>query len=437
MHSPPRAVSAQDQADWKIPACISNWKNSKGYTIPLDKRLAADGRGLVETQINDGFAKLSEALYVAESRAREAVETRAKIQRELLAKDKDRKEDELRQLAMAARLARGGVVAPSLAAASSMPLPPPPPLPAGMTRPRAMDYDGDQGAGAGGSDYPPPPPLPMAPPAGGFPPPPPRGREERGRDASDSDGPGGMFAPEAPGASETPAERTQRLRRDEIREERRRERERERRLEARDAHGGKRSKLTRDRDRDVSERVALGQAAVGGARGAESMYDQRLFNQDAGIDSGFGADDGYNTFSKPLFADRGNSIYQPGRAGGDAEVYGGEAAPPPGGAEEGGDNDALRGGRFKPDRGFAGTDATDAGGAKAGGGRVGGPVAFERPPEDDDPFGLGQFITDVRKGGGAPAGGAPGRPGAMAAAAGGGDGAASGRNRVDFKSGGR
>lgn len=46
MHSPPRNVTAKDQQDWKIPPCISNWKNPKGYTIPLDKRLAADGRGL-------------------------------------------------------------------------------------------------------------------------------------------------------------------------------------------------------------------------------------------------------------------------------------------------------------------------------------------------------------------------------------------------------
>lgn len=46
LHSPPRAVTAQDQKDWMIPPCISNWKNNKGYTIPLDKRLAADGRGL-------------------------------------------------------------------------------------------------------------------------------------------------------------------------------------------------------------------------------------------------------------------------------------------------------------------------------------------------------------------------------------------------------
>lgn len=75
MHSPPRPVSVKDQQDWKIPPSISNWKNPKGYTIPLDKRLAADGRGLQETAINDSFAKFTEALYMAESSARQASKT--------------------------------------------------------------------------------------------------------------------------------------------------------------------------------------------------------------------------------------------------------------------------------------------------------------------------------------------------------------------------
>ena len=88
MHSPPRKLTHQDQLDWKIPPCISNWKNRKGYTIPLDKRLAADGRGLQEVSINDNFAKLSEALYVAEGKAREAIEMRSKIQKEILAKER-------------------------------------------------------------------------------------------------------------------------------------------------------------------------------------------------------------------------------------------------------------------------------------------------------------------------------------------------------------
>ena len=51
----------------------------QGYTVSLDKRLAADGRGLQEVQINDQFAKLPEALYMAESKAREAVDMRQKV----------------------------------------------------------------------------------------------------------------------------------------------------------------------------------------------------------------------------------------------------------------------------------------------------------------------------------------------------------------------
>jgi SNW domain-containing protein 1 len=79
MHSPPRALSVKDQADWKIPPCISNWKNPKGYTIPLDKRLAADGRGLQSSTVNDGFGKLMESLLTAEQAARTAVELRSQV----------------------------------------------------------------------------------------------------------------------------------------------------------------------------------------------------------------------------------------------------------------------------------------------------------------------------------------------------------------------
>ena len=60
-------------------------------------------------QINDNFAKLSESLYVAEQKAREAVEMRSKIQREILAKEKEKKEAELRDLAQRARMERAGV----------------------------------------------------------------------------------------------------------------------------------------------------------------------------------------------------------------------------------------------------------------------------------------------------------------------------------------
>lgn len=64
MHSPTRKVTVKEQQDWKIPPCISNWKNAKGYTIPLDKRLAADGRGLQQNHINENFSKLAEVITV-------------------------------------------------------------------------------------------------------------------------------------------------------------------------------------------------------------------------------------------------------------------------------------------------------------------------------------------------------------------------------------
>lgn len=47
LRSPPRKVSAEEQKNWIIPPCISNWKNAKGYTIPLDKRLANDGESSI------------------------------------------------------------------------------------------------------------------------------------------------------------------------------------------------------------------------------------------------------------------------------------------------------------------------------------------------------------------------------------------------------
>ena len=41
------------------------------------------------------------------------------------------------------------------------------------------------------------------------------------------------------------------------------------------------------------------------------MFDQRLFNQTSGLDTGFGHDDDYNIYDKPLFTDRtAASIYK-------------------------------------------------------------------------------------------------------------------------------
>ncbi|CAF5160463.1 unnamed protein product, partial [Rotaria sp. Silwood1] len=73
VQSPTRKITIEKQENWKIPPCISNGKNTKNNTIPLDKRLATDGRGLQNTHINENFAKLPEALNIAEFKAHEAI----------------------------------------------------------------------------------------------------------------------------------------------------------------------------------------------------------------------------------------------------------------------------------------------------------------------------------------------------------------------------
>ena len=103
MHSPPRKLTAEDQEAWKIPPPVSNWKNPKGYTVPLDKRLAADGRGLQDVTINDKFAQFAEALFTADRHAREEVKQRAAMQQKVAERERIEKEDQLRLLAQKAR----------------------------------------------------------------------------------------------------------------------------------------------------------------------------------------------------------------------------------------------------------------------------------------------------------------------------------------------
>jgi len=55
----------------------------------LDKRLAADGRGLQEVTINNKFAMLSESLYVAERKAAEDLRVRNQIRKKMAMREKE------------------------------------------------------------------------------------------------------------------------------------------------------------------------------------------------------------------------------------------------------------------------------------------------------------------------------------------------------------
>uniref|UniRef100_A0A0K2UIT9 Puffspecific protein Bx42like [Apis florea] n=2 Tax=Lepeophtheirus salmonis TaxID=72036 RepID=A0A0K2UIT9_LEPSM len=283
MHSPTRKVTVKEQQDWKIPPCISNWKNQKGYTIPLDKRLAADGRGLQQVHINENFAKLAESLYIADRKARESVEIRANLEKKMAAKEKEAKESKLRELAQKAREER-----------------------AGLRKPHSGDSEAHE--------------------------------------------------------------------RDELRQERHRERARQRNLDR--AAPERRSKADRNRERDISEQIALGVPAKTASSG-EGLFDSRLFNQSRGLDSGFNDDEGYNVYSEAWRKESNiaNSIYRPTKNV-DKDLYGE-------------DLDELRKtNRFVPDKEFSGTD-------RAGVSRSG-PVQFER--EEDDPFNIDQFLNTAKRG---------------------------------------
>ncbi|XP_057667186.1 puff-specific protein Bx42 [Diorhabda carinulata] len=287
LHSPTRRVTVKEQKEWKIPPCISNWKNAKGYTVPLDKRLAADGRGLQQLHINENFAKLAEALYIADRKAREAVETRAQLEKKLAQKEKEAKEEHLRQLAQKARDERAGIKTAT-------------------------------GHSRGTVD-----------------------EEEHERDL--------------------------------LRQDRHKERARDRNLAR--AAPDKRSKLQRERERDISEQIALGMPAKS-ATSNETQFDQRLFGQAQGLGQGYGDDEAYNVYDKPWRegGSMANNIYRPSKNI-DKDMYGGEDI-----------EKAIRTNRFVPDKEFGGTD-------RSGTSRSG-PVQFEK---EEDPFGLDQFLSQAKR----------------------------------------
>ncbi|CAD7952538.1 unnamed protein product [Amoebophrya sp. A25] len=219
-HSPPRKLTAADQKAWIIPPCVSNWKNNRGYTIPLDKRIAADGRNLQDTTLSEAHSEMAESLYQAEMKNREEVQIRANLARQRKLEDAATAEEEMKKAAREAREAQTKLT--------------------GTTRQR----------------------------------------QQESKDEED------------------------RKYREQIAEENRREVERQFRL---DKAGNKRSGRDRDADRDVSERVALGQQVQPTRQ--ETLYDTRLMNQDAGMDSGYGGDEKYQVYEKPLFTERTDNTF--------------------------------------------------------------------------------------------------------------------------------
>lgn len=218
MHSPPRKITAEEQKKWKIPPCVSSWKNPRGYTVPLDKRCAFNGRNSAQPEIiNPKFAQLAETLYISTRQHREALDDRAKAEKLMAQKEKEKNEEKLRLLAQQAREERAAV---------------------------------QRGLGHGKDDD---------------------------SDSEDID-------------DEAVKERRR------IREERHRERVRNANIKS--SAPGKRTKLDRQRERDISEQIALGLARPSATD--NDVHDQRLYNQSQGLGSGFADEDDYAVYDKAL-----------------------------------------------------------------------------------------------------------------------------------------
>lgn len=352
LRSPPRRLTAQDQEAWYIPPSISNWKNPQGFTIAVDKRVAADGRRLQKAEINDKFAKLSEALAISDRKAREEIGSRAAMQRKLAEKENAAKEERLRELAQQAREERERSTqgrrprsvsrSPSRSPLRSPSRSPRRSFSRSPSRSRSPSYSRSPD------------------------------RSQRRRSSRDE----GDRRSGSDSEEETADARRRRL----YREDKKRDAEKELR---RSRMGNERriKAMAKEQNRDISEKVALGIARPSKISSGESQFDSRLYSAVSST-TGFGS--GYNEdqiYENSLFQAREavQSIYR-ARGGAQPDDDDGE-----------GELDRFsKERRFdtlgKAKKGFQGADSAEA---------REGPVEFEKD-DKDDPFGVSQMINEVQ-----------------------------------------
>lgn len=245
LHSPPRQLTAEDQSAWRIPPSISQWKNSKGYIIPLHQRIAADGKALSKVEINDRFSELSDELVQAERDARRDIESRAELLHKLAEYKHEKKEQELRELADRARQQLFD----------------------------SSDDEKDENKVKVKSE--------------------PHSTTEHNNDNDRSN-------------SDVELNHHQQYH-DRVRRDTAAQVKRDMRLESRRAD---RHESLNQSNRDISEKIALGHTVSN--KQSQPLFDSRLFNHAESTTGGFGADDSYNIYDKPLFTGSSNVLsYKP------------------------------------------------------------------------------------------------------------------------------
>ena len=284
--SPPRKLTLKDQMEFKIPPCISNWKNPKGYTIPIEMRLSADGRTLKTPTVNEKFSHLTNALHLSEKQAKKELQEKARIQRTLKFREMQKKEEEMRQRAREAREEKDKIFqAPDRSDDSSS-------SSSSEERPRKRMFDKvlESEVSSRRSH---------------------RSRKskksrkdkkskktkkiKKKKSKKDKKSEKPKFNRPGDRLKMSKEERQRNI----IRHTIKREAEREHRLSKVSSQKGK---MIREKERELQEKLALGQAIETGNNTGGLGFDERLVNMDSGLDSGFKGSSNPKLYDKPLFA---------------------------------------------------------------------------------------------------------------------------------------
>ncbi|ODV83746.1 hypothetical protein CANARDRAFT_29732 [[Candida] arabinofermentans NRRL YB-2248] len=96
-------LTNEDQKKWYIPPAVSNWKNTKGFTIAIDKRMAGVGVDADADVMSNNFGSLAEALENASKKAKEELKLRSKLKNDLESQRVLDNQERLNRIAMEAR----------------------------------------------------------------------------------------------------------------------------------------------------------------------------------------------------------------------------------------------------------------------------------------------------------------------------------------------
>lgn len=99
-------LTKEQQRKWTIPPAISNWKNNKGFTISIDKRLASLSQDDNKFNMSDKFSVLTEALANAHDEAKAELKRKAELKHELERKKLLEDQHKLRRIAREAHMRR-------------------------------------------------------------------------------------------------------------------------------------------------------------------------------------------------------------------------------------------------------------------------------------------------------------------------------------------